>query len=139
VKSGSIDLMWNGQFASMELNCDCLDALPVCHGACCRLRIGYSVELEPDEVDKFEHREHPTRPGVIILASKPDHSSCLYLDDETSLCTIHERRPKMCRRWHCSPGGQLNDKEIERRDAGWMLLPLRKEEQEFLLSRRQDG
>jgi hypothetical protein len=132
LKSGPIELVWNGVFLRTEFNVDCLEALKFCKGMCCRMRSGYSVELEPEEVDKYVHREHPTRPGVQILAAKKNSESCFYLDDETSLCTIHAWRPRMCAAWHCSPGGNPGDGGIERRDAGWMWLPLRKEEAELV-------
>ena len=128
VKSGTVDIVWNGVFARMEFNCNCLDALKLCHGMCCRLRAGYSVELNEEECQRLENRPHPTRPEIRILAAKPNQLECLYLDAKTSKCTIHDTRPQMCRKWHCSPDGQLGDPEIEKRDAGWMLMPIRMEE-----------
>lgn len=137
-KSGPIAIVWNGVFASVQFNCNCMDAVHLCHGMCCRRRAGYTVELEPNEYGKYESEVHPTRPFTNILATKKDGMACFYLDEEKGLCTIYERRPKMCRAWHCSPEGQRGDKEIERRDAGWMLLPVRKEEAEFVQLRRAE-
>jgi Fe-S-cluster containining protein len=131
---GPIQIVWNGVFASVQFNTDCLDALHLCHGMCCRSRSGYSVELEPDEVDLYWHRQHPTS-KVPILQTKED-GSCVYLTEE-GRCGTYKTRPKMCRQWHCSPHGQMGDAEIERRDAGWMLLPVRKEEADFVSLRRE--
>jgi len=131
VDSGRIDMVWNGAFSRVEFNCSCLDALPYCKGMCCRLRAGYSIELEEDEIALFENKEHPTRKGVRILKSKEDGLNCYYLTKE-GLCSIHERKPRMCRRWHCSPGGERDDNTIERRDAGWLLMPLRREEVDLI-------
>lgn len=130
--SGTIDLVWNGVSLRMEFNCKCLDALPFCKGMCCRRPMGFSVELEADELWKFPHREHPTQKGVFILAVDEKTRACVYLDDETSKCKIHDRKPKMCSRWGCSPGTEKEDAGIERRDAGWALYPYRKEEEEFV-------
>ena len=135
VASGKIEIIWNGVFSRVEMNCSCLDALPLCHGMCCKNRSGYAVELEQDEIYFYQHRWHPTR-DVAILSVKEDGSSCIYFDDKKGMCTIHERRPRMCRRWHCSSGGQIDDKEIERRDAGWMLLPVRAEEAELVRNQK---
>lgn len=99
---------------------------------CCRKRSGYSVELDADELILYQHRNG-------TLATKPDGMTCVYQDEVVGLCTIHERRPKMCRQWHCSPKGEMGDTEIERRDAGWMLLPVRKEEAELVQLRRVNG
>lgn len=137
LKSGSIDVVWNGVFASVQFNCDCTDAVHLCHGMCCRRRSGYTVDLEISEYGRYRSDPHPTRPFVNILATKKDGMACFYLDEEKGSCTIYERRPKMCRQWHCSPGGSKNDVEIERRDAGWMLLPVRKEEADFVQLRRE--
>jgi len=140
--SGTLDLVWDGALLRLEFNTTCLDSLPYCKGMCCRMRVGFSVELEPDEVDNYQTRKHPTREGVYILAAKEGNTSCVYLNDETSLCTIHERKPRMCRAWGCSPGTERDDLGIERRDAGWVLLPFRKEEAELVqlqLGGKQNG
>jgi len=96
------------------------------------------VELEELEKGRYFSVPHPTRPGVEILDSWKDGSRCVY-QKENGLCSIHEDRPKMCRQWHCSPEGEATDKQIERRDAGWQLLPVRKEEADFVESRRVSG
>jgi hypothetical protein len=127
VNSGLIQIAFDGVLNRIEFNCNCLDALEVCQAQCCR-RSGYSVELEPDEVGRFRSVPHPTRLGVTLLAKKDDGLSCYYLGDAFGTCTIYERRPTMCRQWHCSPRGQEKDLEIVVRDAGWVLSPLRKEE-----------
>ena len=131
-ESGLIQVVWNGVFASVQFNCACVDALSLCHGMCCTRRAGYSVELEDDELEKYQHKNG-------VLAAKEDGMSCFYFDNEQGICSIHPNRPKMCRRWHCSPEGQKTDAEIERRDAGWMLLPVRKEEADFVSLRRENG
>lgn len=95
------------------------------------------MELAEDEVGYF-FTPHPAKPEVRILATKDDGLECIYLTEE-GRCGIYQRRPKMCRQWHCSPEGQMDDKEIERRDVGWLLTPMRKEESEFVEYRRKDG
>lgn len=127
-QSGRIAIVWNGVFTSVQFNCDCLEALKYCHGMCCRRRAGYSVELENDELLRYKNSRG-------ILATKEDGMECFYLTEEGK-CSIHDSRPKMCRQWHCSPQGSKNDAEIVRRDAGWMLMPIRKEEAEFVSLRR---
>ena len=129
---GTIDLVWDGAFVRLEFNSSCISALPFCKGMCCRQRSGYAVELEEDELDKFEHKEHPHRPGVQILQTKAGGLDCFYLDSKTSMCTVHRDKPKMCQAWHCSPGGEKDDEKITRRDAGWLLMPMRKEEAELV-------
>jgi Fe-S-cluster containining protein len=129
-QSGPIAIVWNGVFASVQFNTDCLDALHLCHGMCCRRRSGYSVVLEPDELPLYQHKAG-------VLAAKKDGMTCWYQEEKSGKCSIYQNRPKMCRQWHCSPQGQMGDKEIERRDAGWMLLPVRKEEADFVSLRRE--
>lgn len=128
VPSGLIQIAFDGVLTRIEFNCSCVDALGTCTAQCCRTRSGYSVELEPDEVGRFRSRPHPTRLGIQVLAQAMNKLACWYLDQQTGLCTIYERRPKMCRQWHCSPQGQIKDEEIEVRDAGWVMTPLRSAE-----------
>lgn len=125
--SGTIDLLYNGYCQVLQFNTTCMDALPYCKGMCCRLRLGYSVELEKDEEGKYLSRPHPTQPLVQILQAKESDYSCVYLD-EKSMCSINDTKPRMCKQWHCSPGGEPGDESITRRDAGWMLTPMRLEE-----------
>lgn len=136
-KTGQIAIVWNGAFAAVQFNCSCLDALKFCHGMCCRWRSGYTVELTEEEAEHYAWIRHPTRPDTKVLAPKKETMSCVYLDDASGKCTIHSIRPKMCRQWHCSPGGEKLDREIEKRDAGWYLMPVRKEEAEFLQLKRE--
>ena len=126
VSSGTIDIVWNGVFSRLELNTSCMDALHLCHGMCCTRRAGFSVKLEEDERSSYLNTNG-------VLASTPDGMACVYLKE--GKCGIYERRPRMCRAWHCSPQGQKDDDQIKRRDAGWMLLPVRKEEADFVQSR----
>jgi hypothetical protein len=126
LKSGQIVFVQNGVFASIQFRCDCLDAIHLCHGMCCTRRAGFSVELEEDELPNYFHNEKG------ILASTPDGMACFYLRE--GKCGIYERRPRMCRQWHCSPDGQKDDDQIVRRDAGWILIPVRKEEADFVQS-----
>jgi Fe-S-cluster containining protein len=132
VPSGKIEIVWDGTFTRVEFNCDCTEANPICRGMCCRWRTGYSVELEPEEEPYYESIPHPTRKDVRILSPNKDRTWCTYFDENKGLCKIYKTRPKMCRQWHCSPGGQPEDTEIERRDAGWALFPVRMEEANFV-------
>ena len=138
VQSGLIQISFNGVLNRIEFNCNCMDALSICGAQCCRTRSGYSVELEPDEVDRFQSAPHPTRLGTQILKKSNDGLRCWYLDDERGLCTIYERRPLMCRQWHCSPHGQTKDDEIVVRDAGWTLVAVRKEEEAIITAQLQE-
>lgn len=130
--TGKIESVANELMTRIEFNCDCLDALTVCNSICCRMRSGYTVELEDYEVSQYESRPHPSKVDVHILKVTPDGTRCVYLDPVKGTCTIHERRPRMCRRWHCSPAGKKDDAEIDVRDSGWVFIPLRKMEADLL-------
>lgn len=121
VPSGTIDLIFDGCQLVMQYNCDCLDALPWCKGACCRYRPFYNIGLEPEEIGKFDAIPHPEDDKVQILKHVDGH--CVYLDGESSLCGVHDDKPCICKKWHCSPRG--GGDEIETRDGGWVLLPLK--------------
>lgn len=123
VPSGSIDLVFDGRQLIVEFNCECMDALPWCKAACCRYRPFYNVALKDDEIDKFENvapDEGSTHTsGMRVLKHINGH--CAYLNDD-SLCSVHNDKPCVCKRWHCSPNG--GDSNVETRGAGWVLLPL---------------
>jgi hypothetical protein len=129
--SGPIEISFDGVMTRVEFNCKCIDAVEMCRGMCCRMRTGFSVELEQDELEKFKHRPHPSKPGVTLLAATEDGMQCTYLK-EPGLCSVHLDKPKMCRQWGCSPGTEWEDYTIPVRDAGWMLFPVRREEAAFI-------
>lgn len=118
--SGPIELHFNGNQLVMQYNCNCLDALPICHAACCRYRPFYNVS--PEESGKYKTEEHPDDHKLLVLQHVDGH--CIHLDNN-SLCEVHEDKPCICKKWHCSPYGGGPD--IEQRDGGWVLLPLKNE------------
>lgn len=120
--SGPIELVFDGRQLILQFNCNCKDALPVCHAACCRYRPFYNVGLQPEEVEKFLTEPHPEEKDLHILQHADGH--CVYLTDN-SLCKVHEDKPCICKKWHCSPRG--GGQEIEQRDGGWVVLPLKHE------------
>lgn len=70
---------------------------------CCQSDL---VRLLPeDDPDEYQNEPHPTRKGELMLAhrhdpAKPDElGPCVYLGEGG--CTIHERRPMMCREMDC--------------------------------------
>jgi len=118
-KSGPIELVLiQGAAMTLQFNCECLDALPYCKAMCCRLRSGLNVLLDVDEVQKFKSRPFK---GHHILQSQPETDACVYLSRDC-LCQTHSDKPRMCKAWHCSPGGK--GEGIEVRDSGWFMSPM---------------
>lgn len=119
VPSGKIELVFDGEMQLLQFNCSCDDALPYCRAVCCRNRPYFNVLLEPEEVQKFKSMPHPQHVNLLIL--QEDGSRCIYLDNNTCHCAVHSDKPKICTRYHCSPGGSGDG--IDLRGNGWMLLP----------------
>lgn len=69
-----------------------------CNG-CTRCCEGDAVRLLPgDDFGAYQTEPHPWLPGERMLAHK-DNGDCIYLGEAG--CTIHERRPQMCREMDC--------------------------------------
>ena len=86
-----------------------------CQGWCCRLPVEVRVEdlVGMAIIDAFEAGEPPKalarklkKDGVIdhfnfknsiFTLARRANDDCLYLDEQTRLCTIYERRPRTCR------------------------------------------
>ncbi len=62
-----------------------------CHGDAIRL-------LGVDDPAQYQTEPHDWMPGHLMLAHKPN-GDCIYLGE--SGCTIHERKPQMCREMDC--------------------------------------
>jgi hypothetical protein len=54
--------------------------------------------LPEDNPAEFETEPHPWIAGAVMLAHQPD-GRCIYLAADH--CTIHERRPQLCRALDC--------------------------------------
>ena len=61
---------------------------------CC---INEIVILEPEEEGQYIMAPHPTKPKRYMVAHAG--KDCIYL--EADGCSIHERRPKLCREFDC--------------------------------------
>lgn len=127
VPSGKVEMVFNGAWTLLQFNVeDCREVLHLCHAQCCR---SFSIGLEEEEAHKFKTKPHPISKQPTLLRN--DLNVCNYLQEDCK-CQVHTDKPAMCRRFHCSPGGALNDKTITRRDAGWLINLVRKEEAELV-------
>lgn len=62
-----------------------------CGSFCCHLL----VRVEPDE-------DVPGTGAATGLLEKDADGACIHLDKENRLCRIWERRPRVCRGYHCN-------------------------------------
>jgi len=74
-------------------------------GGCARCCYRDAVRLLPgDDPNEYETTWHPFLRGELMLKHKPD-GSCIYLankgPDLGFFCSIHDRRPQMCRHMDC--------------------------------------
>lgn len=93
----------------LQFDCNCLDALPICRSQCCSLKGTFLTESEAQsgEYDCFTDPET----GLPQLRRDAD-GACTYLDRETKLCSIYDRRPGVCQAFHCTRGAAVR---------GWKL------------------
>lgn len=69
-----------------------------CDG-CTRCCVGDSIRMLPgDDMSQYRVERHNRMAGAWMLAHKPN-GDCIYLHE--SGCTIHNRRPQMCREMDC--------------------------------------
>lgn len=110
--NGKIEIVESQGVSFLQFNGPCEEMLPYCGACCCRGRDVFGVLLTEEEATRLQHR---TRNGIKILAS--NGTRCAYLNDDCR-CNVHDEKPKVCREWHCSPGGEGTNK-----GNGWMMLP----------------
>ena len=107
--TGQITSQSGADGAWLQFDCDCLDALPICRSQCCSLKGTFLTEREAmsGEYDCFADPET----GLPQLRRDAD-GACTYLDRETKLCSIYDRRPSVCQGFHCTRGAAVR---------GWKL------------------
>lgn len=117
--SGTIDIVLReGKLNILQFNTNCEDALPYCQAACCRNRGRYAAVLEEDEKEKYSYMLRVTNKGLVPVVASNSDGTCCYLTPD-SKCFVHNDKPKICKQWHCSPGGK--GEGIKIRDNGWGL------------------
>lgn len=81
-----------------------------CNGcvACCRRENVLVSARFGDDVASFTV-EREVRPGVFALAAQPN-GDCIYLDGRAG-CTIHGRRPTICRSFDCRIEAVAEDRD----------------------------
>ena len=120
VPSGTIEVVLVDHQPHLQFNCACLDALPICHAACCRSRPRFNVRLTPDEAARLESVTADTTEGPAEVLNFHD-GACGYLTP-ASRCQVHDQgKPMNCQTYHCSPGGPS---PAPVRSRGFLLLPV---------------
>jgi Fe-S-cluster containining protein len=77
--------------------------------ACCHQR----VWLDPER-DDFGAYECERMPNGAVQLKKRDDGACVYLSDRLG-CTIHDRRPAMCRAFDCGDWYATTSRQTRRR------------------------
>jgi hypothetical protein len=73
---------------------DCATLIPICHAACCRLRLGLSAEDVAEGIVRWD----PDAPYLNL--QRPD-GVCVHLNSETLGCSVYSHRPIPCRGYDC--------------------------------------
>jgi Fe-S-cluster containining protein len=81
-----------------ESDVDCSD----CGGKCCSMN--WLIELTSDESKRLKNTEEYNR---FFIERKKDNS-CVY-QLKNGMCSIHERRPTVCRHYDCRKDDRKNN------------------------------
>jgi Fe-S-cluster containining protein len=63
-------------------------------GCCCR--VGFVVQVFPDDVTPAKFTEAIQYEGETIVAMKRNGNACIAHDEKTGRCSIYEQRPNCC-------------------------------------------
>jgi hypothetical protein len=90
---GSVSGVYNDVMAGLRT----MHAAPPCGGCTSCCRVGYDIELTPDEAERLPHGED--QDGKPILEKQPDGKTCKMFRD--GACSIYPERPLACRVYDC--------------------------------------
>ncbi|MBM4430627.1 MAG: YkgJ family cysteine cluster protein [Chloroflexi bacterium] len=121
------DLHFDPQRAKLTFVLSCPEAVPVCQAMCCRLP--WDITLTPEEVASGQYEYEricaltrrgcvQTVPGCIhriYCLKRGADGACIYLGAD-NLCSIYERRLRICRAFDCRSGWRV--------DAAFRKAPL---------------
>ncbi|MHB9032846.1 MAG: YkgJ family cysteine cluster protein, partial [Anaerolineae bacterium] len=73
---------------------DCASRIPLCHGRCCTFKFYLSKQDLEEGFAKWDY-------GNPYWIRQGEEGFCVHSDPCTRLCTIHEKRPHICRKYSC--------------------------------------
>jgi Fe-S-cluster containining protein len=119
--SGRIELEnVTGSGVVLRFDCDCVDCMHRCQAACCTLSGIGITSPEANEylargmVDLLEMEWNKKRGQVWLKRRGGPHYRCCKQDGLTLACTIYDKRPGTCERFHCTRHAERN---------GWLIRP----------------
>ena len=79
---------------------DCLERLPICKGACCKLTFSLSQSEVNEKIVRWDL-------GNPYMIARDSDGYCVHVNKKTFKCEVYDKRPKVCRAYDCR-----NDKRI---------------------------
>jgi Fe-S-cluster containining protein len=79
---------------------DCASLIPLCHARCCTFRFFLTKQDLDEGVVRWDY-------GNPYWIKQTAEGFCIHSDPQTRACTIHTKRPHICRQYDCR-----NDKRV---------------------------
>jgi Fe-S-cluster containining protein len=83
-----------------SVDIDCASLIPLCHGRCCTFRFFLTKQDLDEGVARWDY-------GNPYWIKQASDGYCIHSDPQTRACTIHAKRPHVCRQYDCR-----NDKRV---------------------------
>jgi Fe-S-cluster containining protein len=116
VPSGEIRTEVGADGLHLIFDCECTDANRYCKSNCCAMAGTLCTPEEHERIFEINPKfSFYNEMSESFEMKRESDGYCAALDRETSLCSIYEDRPNVCRAFHCSRGLQRGWKpEISR-------------------------
>jgi len=74
----------------------CAELIHLCHARCCKLTFTLSTADLDEGVIRWDYGQ------PYLIKQRASDNRCVHNDPDTHFCTVHEFRPRVCRKYDCS-------------------------------------
>lgn len=92
----SLDTTGEDKYAADNAGPDCAALIAICEARCCKLSFALSTQDLDEGVIRWDYGQ------PYLIRQRASDAYCVHNDPTSHFCTVHEHRPRVCRRYDCS-------------------------------------
>ena len=92
----SLDASGENKYEVASVGPPCAELIHICHARCCKLTFALSTADLDEGVIRWDYGQ------PYLIKQRASDSTCVHNDPDTHFCTVHEYRPRVCRKYDCS-------------------------------------
>ena len=92
----SLDHTGENKYEAQNNGPPCAELIHICHARCCKLSFALSTADLDEGVIRWDYGQ------PYLIKQRESDGRCVHNDPDSHFCTVHEYRPRVCRKYDCS-------------------------------------